>query len=187
MQSQAPRSVFDRFKDQWRLGRRSAPEIIDGGYFENEGLQTALELAAWLETEGSKALNGREVRPIIVQATADGSARLTLDDVVRSGNVAGDPGKAPDVSPAFQFLAPISGLYNVRGGHSAVLLWAAKDIYKANCVHFMLPGIDGRDVPLNWVLSTDVASQIRKATSVPQDLKNDEERTRLRELLQAKP
>lgn len=185
-QALAARSLGERFREQIRLGGRSAPEIIDGGYFENEGLQTALELAAWLEKEGKKALDGREVWPIIVQATADGSARLTLEEVVRWNSVAGDPGKAPAVSPAFQVLAPISGLYNVRGGHSAVLLWAAQDIYKTNFVHFMLPGIDGGDVPLNWVLSADTTSQIRKATSVPHDLKNHEERTRLRELLQVK-
>jgi hypothetical protein len=185
-QALAEHSLLGRFWHQVRLGKRGAPEIIDGGYFENEGLQTALELATWLEKEGKKALDGREVWPIIVQATADGDARLTLEDVVRWNSVAGDPGKAPGVSPAFQFMAPISGLYNVRGGHSAVLLWAAQGAYKTSFVHFMLPGVDGRDVPLNWVLSSDTTSQIRKATSVPQDLKNHEERARLRELLQVK-
>ena len=184
----AARSVGGRLWDQLRLFKRGAPEIIDGGYFENEGLQTALELAAWLEKKGKEALDGREVWPIIVQATADGSTRLTLEEVVRWNSVAPDPGKAPGVSPAFQFMAPISGLYNVRGGHSTVLLWAAQDFYKTNFVHFMLPGVEGRDVPLNWVLSSGTTAQIRKATSaVPQDLKNHEERARLRELLQVKP
>jgi hypothetical protein len=187
-QELAARSVLGRLWDQLRLFKRGAPEIIDGGYFENEGLQTALELAAWLEKEGKKALDGREVWPIIVQATADGSARLTLEEVVRWNSIAGDPGKAPGISPAFQFMAPISGLYNVRGGHSTVLLWAAQDVYKTNFVHFMLPGVEGRDVPLNWVLSSGTTSEIRKATSVvPQVLKNHEERARLGELLKAKP
>jgi hypothetical protein len=187
MQSQAPRSLLDRFKDQWRLGKRSAPEIIDGGYFENEGLQTALELAAWLEREGKKALGGREVWPIIIQSTADGTAGMKLEDVVRHNSVAGDPGKAPGSAAAFQILAPISGLYNVRGGHSAVLLWAAQDIYRTGFIHFMLPGIDGRDVPLNWVLSKGTASAIRSMTSEPNDLQNREERQRMRDLLQVKP
>lgn len=184
----AKRSLGERFWEQWRIGDRSAPEIIDGGYFENEGLQTALELAAWLESEGSKALKGRAVRPIIVQATADGSAKLTSDEVIRYDSKASDPGKAPAVSPAFQILAPISGLYNVRGGHSLVLLWAAKDFHKEDFVHFMLPGLEGRDVPLNWVLSTATTEQIRKATSTPQDtLKNHDERERLHKLLKASP
>ncbi|MBI2767570.1 MAG: hypothetical protein HYX53_16865 [Chloroflexi bacterium] len=187
-QELAARSVPGRLWDQLRLFKRGSPEIIDGGYFENEGLQTALELAAWLEKEGKKALDGREVWPIIVQATADGSARLTLEEVVRWNSVAADPGKAPGVSPAFQFMAPISGLYNVRGGHSTVLLWAAQDLYKTNLVHFMLPGVEGRDVPLNWVLSSGTTAEIRKATSVvPQVLKNHEERARLGELLKVKP
>jgi hypothetical protein len=185
-QKEASRSLGDRICDQVRVCDLGATEIIDGGYFENEGLQTALELAAWLETEGKKVLNGREVWPIIVQATADGTATLTLRDVVRWNSVAPDPGEARLVSPSLQLLAPIAGLYNVRGGHSAVLLRAAKDIYKTNFVHFMLPGDNGRDVPLNWVLSTRTASVIRQATRASDGLGNKEELERLRELLQTK-
>jgi hypothetical protein len=182
-QNEASRTLGDRFCDQVRVCTLGAPEIIDGGYFENEGLQTALELAAWLETEGKKIVNGREVWPIIVQATADGTATLTLNDVVRWNSAPQDPGEARLVSPSLQLLAPILGLYNVRGGHSAVLLRAAKDIYKTNFVHFMLPGDNGRDVPLNWVLSADTASFIRRATRGQDALENAEERKRLHELL----
>lgn len=45
-------------------------QIIDGGYFENEGLQTALELARWLRSlHVTNDKNG--VDPIIIEATAD--------------------------------------------------------------------------------------------------------------------
>jgi len=39
--------------------------LVDGGHFENEGLQTALDLAEWLIENPP---SGRSVRPIIVQA-----------------------------------------------------------------------------------------------------------------------
>jgi len=64
----AARALRDRLCDQVRLctsgpSGSGSVEIIDGGYFENEGLQTALDLAQWLETKGSAALGGRAVRP----------------------------------------------------------------------------------------------------------------------------
>ena len=179
------RSLVDRACDQVRFCSRAQAEIIDGGYFENEGLQTALELAAWLTVEGKKILNGREVWPIIVQATADGVAALTLRDVMRWNSPPQDPGEARLVSPSLQLLAPIAGLYNVRGGHSAVLLRAAKDAYGTSFVHFMLPGHGDRDVPLNWVLSADTASFIRRAIRAPHVLENAVELARMRDLLKA--
>ena len=179
------RSLTDRACDQVRFCSRAQAEIIDGGYFENEGLQTALELAAWLTVEGKKIVNGREVWPIIVQATADGVAALTLRDVMRWNSPPQDPGEARLVSPSLQLLAPIAGLYNVRGGHSAVLLRAARDAYGTSFVHFMLPGHGDRDVPLNWVLSADTASFIRHAIRAPHVLENAVELERMRELLKA--
>lgn len=176
-------SLWGRLCDQFRVCAAGATEIIDGGYFENEGLQTALDLAGWLRVKGKEALGGREVWPIIVQATADGAATLTLKHVVRWESPPDDPAEPVRVSPSFQILAPISGLYNVRSGHSAVLLREAKERLQTDFVHFMLPGIGGRDVPLNWVLSRETVSRIREATSKPNDLKNQEERQRMGDLM----
>jgi hypothetical protein len=50
-------------------GGKQTGSLVDGGHFENEGLQTALELAEWLAKQ-SRA--DRPVAPIIVQATGDG-------------------------------------------------------------------------------------------------------------------
>ena len=64
----------------------------------------------------------------------------SLRDVRRWNNPPQDPGQARLVSPSLQLLAPIAGLHNVRGGHSAVLLRAARDAYGTSFVHFICPG-----------------------------------------------
>jgi hypothetical protein len=59
-----------------------------------------------------------------------------------------------------QILAPLFGLYHVRGGHSAVLLRQAHDQFcgtRPHFVHFYLPAEEGRPIPLNWVLSNATA------------------------------
>ena len=157
---------------QLRILRGETREIIDGGYFENEGLQTALELAQWLKTEGPKLLGGRSVAPIIVQATGDGNAQVAEKDVVRCSNRQADDPRAPSpVKPPLQLLAPIFGLNNVRGGHAAVVLRTAKAGHCADgFFHFYLPGETSgngsgvrTDVPLNWVLSDGTTAFIRAA------------------------
>ncbi|GEM_PF-1579908 len=161
----------------------TAREIIDGGYFDNEGLQTALDLAAWLRREGPSQAQGRPVEPIIVQATADGDV-LPSEAVVRCEPHADDPSAVARTRRPLQLLAPLLGLYNVRGGHSAVLLRGARAAFcpddkppiyqcdKANglpvrCIttearrqrffHFYLSADGDKPVPLNWVLSDSAA------------------------------
>src|SRR6516165_7035697 len=65
-----------------------------------------------------------------------------------------------DTHSARQILAPLIGLYHVRGGHSAVLLQQAHDQFcgsQPRFMHFYLPGDQGRPIPLNWVLSNATA------------------------------
>jgi hypothetical protein len=177
------RSLKDRFCDQVRFCRRGSTEIIDGGYFENEGLLTALELAQWLETHGKAALGGsREVRPIIIQATGNGSPDLKPQDVVRFGGPPDDPTQ-PHLMPApLQILAPLLGLDAARGGHSAVLLRAARATYQERFFHFALPGQDGREVPLNWVLSDKTTAFIRGAIAEEKLSGNNVELQRLHDM-----
>ena len=161
----------------------TARQIIDGGYFDNEGLQTALDLAGWLERDGSQAIGGRAVQPIIVQASGDGEI-LPAEDVERCEPLNDDPTWMSETARPLQFLAPVSGLYNVRGGHAAVLLREARDalcpdrtppVYRCDqdvgrpvrCTtpeaarqrffHFYLPADGDKAVPLNWVLSDRTA------------------------------
>jgi len=146
-------------------GKPQAGSLVDGGYFENEGLQTALDLAEWLADQ-SKTL-GRPVQPIIVQATGDGEADVGPADVMTCANASDGAFIPDDKHSALQILAPLMGLYHVRGGHSAVLLRQAHDDLcdpRVRFVHFYLTADDeGRPTPLNWVLSTKTAGFIWRA------------------------
>jgi hypothetical protein len=146
-------------------GKKQTGSLVDGGYFENEGLQTALDLAEWLAAQ-SEAL-GRPVQPIIVQATGDSEADVRATDVMTCTKPSDGAFIPDDKHSAWQILAPLMGLYHVRGGHSAVLLRQAHDQFcgaRARFVHFYLPADEeGRPIPLNWVLSNRTAGSIWQA------------------------
>src|SRR6185312_13781232 len=138
-------------------GGTQVGSLVDGGYFENEGLQTALELAEWLTAHPPP---GRSVQPIIVQATGDGEASVAAANVMTCDNASDGAFIPDDKHSAWQILAPLMGLYHVRGGHSAVLLRQAHDACNKGTlrfVHFYLPSDHGEAVPLNWVLSNRTA------------------------------
>jgi hypothetical protein len=118
------------------MGDKQVGSLVDGGYFENKGLQTALDLAEWLAPQSTP---GREVKPIIVEATGDGEADVGRKDVMTCANASDGPFIPDDKHGAFQILAPLSGLYHVHGGHSAVLLRQAHDHFckpSPRFVHF---------------------------------------------------
>ena len=120
-------------------------------------MQTALDLAEWLTAQSSP---NRPVQPIIVQATGDGEADVTRTDVMTCDNASDGAFIPDDKHSALQILAPLIGLYHVRGGHSAVLLRQAHDQFcgtRPRFVHFYLPADEGRPIPLNWVLSNSTA------------------------------
>jgi hypothetical protein len=135
----------------------SAGALVDGGYFDNEGLQTALELASWLERQSKPG--GPQVRPIIVQATGDGESRT--EPVMSCAPTQDGPRTPGRESGALgQILAPLTGLYSVRGGHSAVLLRFAHDTLCGEArrfFHLYLPPTGQGNIPLNWLLSDAVA------------------------------
>ena len=100
--------------------------------------------------------------------------------MVRVDSPPDDPTK-PQLAPApLQILAPLVGLNAARGGHSAVLLRQARDTYQERFFHFVLPGQDGREVPLNWVLSDATTAFIRGAMAEEKMSGNKGELERLR-------
>ena len=159
--------------------------LIDGGYFDNEGIQTALDLAEWLEKHPPAGISA--VEPIIVQATADGDADVTSMKVMTCENQSDGPGKASEGSSVPQLVAPLSGIYHIRGGHSAVLLRQAVDLLCADrhprFFNFFLPGQDGESIPLNWVLSDRTAKYIWCDALTAPAVKNEQELQRLRETM----
>jgi hypothetical protein len=143
--------------------KKQVGSLVDGGYFENEGLQTALDLAQWLTNHSP---DGRPVLPIIVQATGDGEADVAAADVMTCSNASDGAFIPDDQHGAWQILAPLMGLYHVRGGHSAVLLRQAHDQLcgeRPRFVHFYLPADNCTPIPLNWLLSDGTARFIWSA------------------------
>jgi hypothetical protein len=153
-------------------GKTQAGSLVDGGYFENEGLQTALELAEWLAKQSTP---DRPVHPIIVQATGDGEADVGPRDVMTCSTVSDGPSIPDDRHSAWQIFAPLVGLNHVRGGHSAVLLRQAHDQFcvgSPRFVHFYLPADNGRSIPLNWILSDATAGFIWKSAFTDKQVPN---------------
>ncbi len=140
-------------------------QIVDGGYFENEGLQTALELAQWLRFYGRRLI-GRPVAPIIVQATADADSGANASIIVHCGDdFIDDPHLSHGRGRPLQLLAPLQGVYSARSGHADASLRSARAQYCTgrrgqSFFHFYLFRPGGTAVPLNWVLSRPIAYTI---------------------------
>ncbi len=146
---------------------RSPPQIVDGGYFENSGLSTAVELATWLR---GRAAHGRPVDPVIVLVTADAEPATGADDVARCDS---GPAWAPDAfesgSEVAQIMAPVATLFATRDGHAAYALERARHAFcgpkgdptSNRFFHFYLHAPPGDEaIPLNWTLSARTAATI---------------------------
>ena len=140
-------------------------QIIDGGYFENEGIMSAMEVADWLRAYGP-GLIGRPVYPIVVQATSDADKNKAERDIARCANhYPLNPDVAEPAPRSSQFLVPLNGLTAVRSGHSRALLQQAladfcDEAGQQAFFHFYLYNASDFDIPLNWSLSERVADFI---------------------------
>jgi hypothetical protein len=143
------------------LHRTQGLSLIDGGYYDNSGLETAQELADWLRAQGAD--------PILVVATGSGyghglnSAGVTTvdDDIIRCGSAQFRPDQPHLAATAADILAPFVGLNQARAGHVDALMRRAKAAYcDGGFFHFYLGALGGEPVPLNWVLSRKMADHI---------------------------
>src|SRR5271165_1484392 len=170
-------------------GAERTISVLDGGYFDNSGLESTLELAYWLHQMNS------DIKPIIVAVTGDGDgngarnesadawyAGTRAEDIVRCDSSEHSPEdprptataatiRDPDASELdkllarlgspVEALAPVMGLYHARGGHVDVLLHESKEHFcPGKFFHFYLPALGTQNVPLNWVLSECMAKHI---------------------------
>jgi hypothetical protein len=176
--------------DQRPLPDGTARQIGDGGYFDNSGLQTALDLADWLTREGPQYLPDRlksvRIEPIIVSATADGGF-LSSATTVRCDPRYDDPTEVATSQRSTRMLSPIVGVTSTRIGHAAILVRQIRTQFCADstppiyhcddahglpvrCLstdpkrqhffHFYLTADGKSPVPLNWILSTKTFSFI---------------------------
>jgi hypothetical protein len=124
--------------------------LVDGGYFENSGATTALEILRAMEA-GAGAL-WPKLKPIVLMISNDPKL-----------------GKKPKPRTFLKEVSsPIVALLNTRGARGSYSREALKDFFPEACRHerfqeIDLVGIDG--VPLGWVLS-ESATEIMRAQAV---------------------
>ncbi len=160
-----------------------APDIVDGGYFENSGVTTGFELVQWLRVYSPYILHephpgppALDIDPILVAVDADAEATVTGDDVPRCGSgPSRDPETYGRAAPASQLLAPLAALYDTRSGHGDYAIQKAREALcnrlstnvavldgdmrpdaaplRPAFFHFYLHASPGDPIPLNWALS----------------------------------
>ena len=106
--------------------------VIDGGYFENYGAQTATELAHEA-IEAIKSIDGATIRPVILQISSDPTVKT--ETLVRQRDCAKHDGDflSPygaqsaawwDLSLFNELSAPLIGIMSVREAHGFIALSA---------------------------------------------------------------
>lgn len=141
-------------------------QVVDGGYFENFGAATALELARKIEK-----LSGSRLRSVVVVISNSGEAPKADQDArtltcTRRGVLPTVSGEGYGARYGNEVLAPISGLYAIRSAHGLAALHALRrELCDADpdspdgalrLVHLSLPKPDpglGEAAPMNWVLN----------------------------------
>lgn len=89
------------------LSNRVVDQVVDGGYFENDGLATALDIA--------KALKDFDLKPLVI--------RITNESLSAPPSPAQDALYRPRLPQAGEatlfhsYITPFTGLYNTRSGH----------------------------------------------------------------------
>lgn len=156
-------------------------QLVDGGYYENSGIETAADLVQHLQD------GARETKPVPSFKNANGCAsnnlaRFDLGDygvvhvcfkfiVIRSINMRIEYPFYDELS------APILALYNTRGGHGLHSQRVLDRIYcggmrcgkgrEAVNPHQYLQAIDVRGLPLGWYISNATVARIRAAMIPP--------------------
>jgi hypothetical protein len=95
--------------------------VVDGGYFENDGLVTASDVA--------KALMAHRLRPVIVRITNEPEPPREASEGAPNVIVRPPPPKAGEIGWWQGFLAPLFGLYQTRAGHGVEAAKAVFEMY----------------------------------------------------------
>jgi hypothetical protein len=95
--------------------------VVDGGYFENDGLVTASDIA--------KALMAHRLRPVIVRITNEPEPPRDASEGAPNVIVRPPPPKAGEIGWWQGFLAPLFGLYQTRAGHGVEAAKAVFEMY----------------------------------------------------------
>lgn len=136
--------------------------VVDGGYFENSGAATALEVLYEVEAAIQSEGSGEVVVPVIIE--------------IRNGPTKEKPNiTSPAATPApsdkqeflSEALAPVSTLLNTRdarGTFSQAAIKSEQDSVNPRFANWFLIGLHESPVPLplGWMLSGDAANEMRR-------------------------
>lgn len=136
--------------------------VVDGGYFENSGAATALEVLYEVEAAIQSAGSGEVVVPVIIE--------------IRNGPTKEKPNiTSPAATPApsdkqeflSEALAPVSTLLNTRdarGTFSQAAIKSEQESVNPRFANWFLIGLHESPVPLplGWMLSGDAANEMRR-------------------------
>lgn len=139
--------------------------VVDGGYFENSGATTALQVWAEIEervSEFNKKNKAHQIRPIYIQIDNDPPpSKQEQQRIERRKTVPTNREEYPDQypRPLPEVRAPINALLATRNAHAVEVFNRAEQAFGEDFVHFdtnhedkTLEGLVS--APLGWVLST---------------------------------
>jgi hypothetical protein len=135
--------------------------IVDGGYFENSGATTALEI---LRSVGGHIAreNIRDVRPYIIMISNDplsapsGGRDLQLDTPATKL----EQGKHQSKEFLGDLLAPVQALMNTRGAHDSYAQLALREAQDYQDVAYFGLSPSSIPLPLGWMLSGTSAQEM---------------------------
>lgn len=182
----------------WPRGRSL---VVDGGYFENYGAETLLDLVTYLRERNRLESLRRPIKPILIQVSSDPAIGAVLSDGRPSPAIAGGLLGSTWISRLWNLVyAPVGGILATRNSRGVLAatdlrLWAEslglgdRDLDQPLWLHFKMPLPEevestpdcDRDEsvspPLGWVLS----AQSRRAIDdmIPCVQHNREELRRL--------
>jgi hypothetical protein len=161
-------------------------QFADGGYFDNSGGQTIVDLIKGLGFDSSSEPESNStpnVRPVIIRienGEASTSARSAVTDEDEESAL-----PRYDANKFSETLSPVRTLLNVRTAHAEL----AKRQTEALIEELKRRGFPGADVvtvrlrpgaiplPLGWVLSQQARQEISDQLSVPEQCDNPKEET----------
>jgi hypothetical protein len=133
--------------------RTSAFRLVDGGYFDNSGIQTALELIGYLQQEAQRGFT-----PLLI---------LVRNDPDRTRRCKGPC--TPGTGVLFPEVASvIGGLYNARGAHAESSLQSIDRVLEPPKVFDLVVGeqTPAARAPLGWSLSDSVRKTLDQEADV---------------------
>ncbi len=124
--------------------RKSRRHYVDGGYFENMGNITTMEI---INAVKNRSVHGKNIKPYVILITND---------------------EEPIVKPVVfcnEALEPLDAFMKVRGGHTHASLSAISRFIKTKNINGEIiqfnMGLNGKTVPMNWYISDNAKRCIK--------------------------